>query len=151
VVCATHHPRLLTIEICVGVVSFLWFVIQATRKWVLKSNHLANHRLDNNFLLLCCSVDRTAALLQHNHHGDQADVCCNKLWRRDQEGRPTTSSAVAPQSTEKSAMVKSKVRKACFDRSITIPNTTCNSIAKVALSTLVAAWTIGSGQVQRGG
>jgi len=73
------------------------------------------------------------------------------LWRRDWEGRPTTSSAMALKSTE-SAMVKSKAFRKAFvcsiDRSIAIPNTTCTSIAKVVLLMLLAAQIIGSEQVR---
>jgi len=74
------------------------------------------------------------------------------LWRRDQEGQPTMSSAVALQSTESAIVKTSKLRKelSFFDRSITIPNTTCISIAKVACLMSVTAQTIGSMWVQRG-
>jgi len=155
VVCTTYHPRLVTIEICVVVASFLWFVIQVTRKWVLKSNHhLANHRRKQQLsaaLVLC----HAAATLPQCHCNTGVRHCCSgrPRWHC---GEGTRKAGPQHQAQWHCNQLKAPwsnrnfEKLLFFDRSIAIPNTTCVLIAKVACLMLLTAQTIGSGQVQCG-
>jgi len=137
----------------VVVVSFLWFVLQLARKWVLKQSSTLHTTVANdNF---CCFGALLIVLLCH--HNARVQHCCNRRPRWHC-GEGTGKAGPQCQSQWHCSQLKrvpwSKAfrtfERAFFDRSITIPNTTCVSITKVVHLTLLAAQTIGSGWVQRG-